>query len=235
MIGRTERTALFTLKRPRFRIGIRGLIGVVLLLGVGFGSLARMRREAVQREALVAELARDRILVNSREPTLLCLVLTKLRGSREILPGTPAAFESWLSPGWFSRPVGFNAGRLPDAETPRVVERLRRLGDVHEVEFHGGSLNGLKLFYINRIPHYQFGPEGRARTFRSYPAAGSALGPSRDPKIKPRTQDPGSRTQDQATQVLGMACFERNLGAHPDVLGNRVARDYNKGWRNPSA
>jgi hypothetical protein len=38
-------------------------------------------------------------------------------------------------------------GRLADQDVFRIVERLRRLGDVHEVEFHEGSLNGLRLFY----------------------------------------------------------------------------------------
>ena len=81
----TVQSAVSDAKRRRLRFGMRGLIGVVLLLGLIFGWLARMQREAVQREAVVAELARDRIVVNSREPTLLCLVLTKLRGSRNIL------------------------------------------------------------------------------------------------------------------------------------------------------
>ena len=110
----------------------------------------RRGRTSKEREAVVAELARDRVLVNSREPTLLCLVVTKLRGSRNILPETPAKFEKWVSPGWFSRPVGFNAGKLRDQYVPRVVERLQRLGDVHEVEFHSGSLNGLRLFISAR-------------------------------------------------------------------------------------
>src|SRR3954466_10382435 len=86
-------------KRRRLRFGMRGLLGAVLLLGLVFGWLARMQRQAVGREAVVAELARDRVIVNRRDPTLLCLVLTKLRGSRNILPETPAKFEKWLSPG----------------------------------------------------------------------------------------------------------------------------------------
>ena len=172
----TVPAAVSNSKQRRLRFGMRGLIGVVLLSGLVFGWLARMQREAVEREAVVAELARDRIGVNSREPTLLCLVLTKLRGSRNILPETPARFERWLSPGWFSRPVGFNAGRLRDEDVPRVVERLQRLGDVHEVEFHGGSLNGLRLFYIGKIPYGRLGPESDTCTFKAYPGTGVATG-----------------------------------------------------------
>jgi hypothetical protein len=151
---------------------MRALLGIVLFLGLVFGWLARMRRQAMEREAVVADLARDRVIVNSWEPTLLCLVVTKLRGSRNILPETPAKLEKWISPGWLSRPVGFNAGRqLPDEAVPRVVERLRRLGDVHEVRFRGSSLNGLRLFYIDKIPYGRLGPERDTCTFKAYPAA----------------------------------------------------------------
>ncbi len=158
------------LKRRRLRFGLRGLIGVVLLLGLVFGWLARIHRQALEREALVADLARDRVVVNSRYPTLLCLVVTKLRGGRIILPETPKKFEKWLSPGWFSRPVGFNAGYLRDESVPRVVERLQRLGEVHEAQFHGGSLNGLRLFYIGKVPY--LGPEQDTCTFKTYSPSG---------------------------------------------------------------
>jgi hypothetical protein len=158
-------------KRRRLRFGMRSLLGIVLFLGLVFGWLARLQRQALEREAVVAEMAHDRIIVNSREPTLLCLVLTKLRGSRNILPETPAKFEKWLSPGWFSRPVGFNAGRrLRDEDVPHVVERMQRLGDVHEVQFRGGSLNGLRLFYIDKVPYGRLGPERETCTFKAYPA-----------------------------------------------------------------
>src|SRR5262245_1260854 len=112
----TVPAAVSNAKQRRLRFGMRGLIGVVLLLGLVFGWLARMQREAVEREAIVAELARDRIRVNAREPTLLCLVLTKLCGSRTIGPDSWATFGKWLGPGWFTRPVGFNAGRLRDED-----------------------------------------------------------------------------------------------------------------------
>lgn len=140
------------------------------MLGLVFGWLARMQRQAVEREVLVAELARDHVVVNSRKPSLPCLVLSKLLGERTILPDTPARFSGWLSPGWFSRPVGFNAGRrFRDEDVPRLVERLQRLGEVHEVQFRGGSLNGLRLFYIDKVPFSQLGPERGTCTFKAYP------------------------------------------------------------------
>jgi hypothetical protein len=158
-------------KRRRLRFGMRGLLGAVLVLGLVFGWLAHMQRQAMERESLVAELASDRVIVNRREPTLLCLVLSKLLGERTILPDTPARFSKWLGPGWFSRPVGFNAGRrLRDEDVPRLVERLRRLGDVYEVQVRGGSLDGLRLFSINNVPSYsQPEPEPYTCTFRAYP------------------------------------------------------------------
>ncbi len=167
-------------KQRRFQLGMRRLIGSVLVLGLLFGWLARMRREALEREAVVAELARDHIIVNSRAPTLLCLVLTKLRGSRNVLPETPAKFEKWLSPGWFSRPTGFNAGRqLWDDDVPRVVDRLQRLGQVHEVQFPGGSLNGLRLFFIDEVPYGRLGPERDTCTIKSYPTSAASAGSAR--------------------------------------------------------
>lgn len=166
----TAQSAVSNTKRRRLRFGMRGLIGVVLLLGLIFGWLARMRREAVEQEAVVAELTRDRVGVISREPTLLCLVLTKLRGSRNILPETPAAFAKWLSPGWFSHPISFNASRLAEDGVPRVVERLQRLGTVHEVRFHGGSADGVKLFFIGEVRYGELGSERETCTFKVYPA-----------------------------------------------------------------
>jgi len=158
-------------KPRRIRFGMRGLIGAILALGLFFGWLAHLRRQAVEREALVAELARERVILNSREPTQLCLVLSKLRGSQNILPETPEVFQRWLSPGWFSRPVGFNAGRrLKDDDVPRVVERLQRLGDVHEVQFPGSSLDGLRLFYIGKVRYASLGPERDTGTVKTYPA-----------------------------------------------------------------
>lgn len=80
-----------------------------------------------------------------------------------------ARCSRWIGPGWFSRPLGFNAGRLKEAKVPHLVERLRRLGTVYEVEFHSASLNGLRLFYIDKIPYENLGPDRDTCTFRKFP------------------------------------------------------------------
>lgn len=68
------------------------------------------------------DLARDRIIVNHPEPTLVCLVLMKVLGtdSRD----AEKRCARWLGPGWFSRPRGFIAGRLKEEQIPSVVDRL---------------------------------------------------------------------------------------------------------------
>jgi hypothetical protein len=72
------------------------------------------------------------------------------------------------------------AGRhLRDEDVPRVVERLQRLGDVLEVQYHGGSLDGLRLFCIGRFNDRELGPERDACTFKAYPASGARSGSSR--------------------------------------------------------
>jgi hypothetical protein len=166
-------------KRRRLRFGMRSLIGIVLLLGLAFGWLARVQRQIAEQDALVAELARDRVIVNSQVPNWLCLALNS-----PLDPGRSSEWSrkwlSWLSPNWFSRPDGFNAGRhLRDEEVPRVVQRLQRLGDVYEVQYHGGSLDGLRLFWIGRFDHRELGPERDTCTFKAYPVLGATSGSSR--------------------------------------------------------
>ena len=51
----TVPAAVSNSKQRRLRLGMRGLIATVLLLGLSFGWLARVQREAVAREAVVAE------------------------------------------------------------------------------------------------------------------------------------------------------------------------------------
>lgn len=115
-------------RKRRLRFGLRGLLILVLVLGLVFGWLARMRRQARDQERFIAELARDRIIVNHPEPTYLCLFLMKVLSTES--RATEVRCSGWLGPGWFSRPRGFNAGRLRDEQVPRVVERLGRLGTV---------------------------------------------------------------------------------------------------------
>jgi hypothetical protein len=158
---------------------MRSLIGVVLVLGLAFGWLARMRRQVAEQDALVAELARDRVIVNSQVPNWLCLALN--------LPTDPARSSKWsrkwlgwLSPSWFSRPDGFNAGtHLRDEDVSRVVEGLKRLGDVTEIQYHGGSLDGLRLFCIGRFDPRELGPERDTCTFKVYPVSGATTVPLR--------------------------------------------------------
>ena len=166
-------------KRRRLRFGMRSLIGIVLLLGLAFGWLARVQWQVAEQDALIAELARDRVIVNSQVPNWLCLAL-----NLPLDPGRSSKWSrkwlSWLSPNWFSRPDGFNAGRhLRDEEVPRVVERLQRLGDVYEVQYHGGSLDGLRLFCIGKIDYRELGPERDTCTFKAYPVSGGTSGPLR--------------------------------------------------------
>jgi hypothetical protein len=163
-------------KRRRLRFGMRSLVGIVLLIGLAFGWLARVQRQVAEQDALIAELARDRVIVNSQVPNWLCLALN--------LPLDPARSSkwsrkwlSWLSPNWFSRPDGFNVGRhLRDEDVPRIVEWLQWLGDVYEVQYHGGSLDGLRLFCIGRIDFRELGPQRDTCTFKAYPIPGVASG-----------------------------------------------------------
>jgi hypothetical protein len=150
-------TAVSTPKRRRLRFGLRGLLGVVLVMGLIFGWVARLQRQAREREVLVAELARERIYVNSPEPTALCLFLMKVLSTGSVR--VTDRCSKWLGPGWFSYPKGFNAGRMKAEQVPAVVERLRGLGTVWEVEYTQPSLLGLRLFYIDRVPYQHLGPE----------------------------------------------------------------------------
>jgi len=147
---------------------MRGLIAFVLVLGLLFGWVARMERQVRAREALVAELARERIYVGDHEPTYLCLIMMKVLDthSRDV----ERRCGKWIGPGWLYVPNGFNAGHLKDEKVPHVVERLQRLGDVHEVQYQGGSLDGLRLFYIGKIRYRDLGPERDTCTFKTYPS-----------------------------------------------------------------
>ncbi len=164
----TLQTEVSRPKRRRLRFGMRGLIAAVLVLGLVFGGIARMERQVRAREALVAELARDGIVVVDHQPTYLCLIMMKVLSthSRDV----EARCGDWIGPGWFYFPRNFNAGNLKDEKVPRVVERLQKLGEVHEVQYHGGSLDGLRLFYIGKIPFRDLGPHRDTCTIKAYPS-----------------------------------------------------------------
>src|SRR4051812_37006295 len=77
----TVQAAASNPRRRRLQFKMRELMRAVLSPGLVSGCLALTQRQAVAREAGVAELARGGG-VNSREPTLLCLALSKLLGER---------------------------------------------------------------------------------------------------------------------------------------------------------
>src|SRR5262249_837011 len=79
----------------------------------------------------------------------------------------------WLGPGWFSHPVGFNAGRISDDKAKPIVEKLRPLGTVHEVVYKTPSLAGLRLFYVDRIPYRRLGVPKSECTYKTYPPSGA--------------------------------------------------------------
>jgi hypothetical protein len=166
----SSRAAATEPKRRRPRFGMRGLIGAVLVLGLLFGWAARMQRQAREREVLVAELARERIYVNTADPTYLCLVAMKVLSTDS--EAAKVRCSRWIGPGWFSLPGGFNAGRLPEDRVPSVVERVGRLGAVWEVEYTRPPLTGLRLFYVDRVPYGQLGPEGETCRVTSHGSSG---------------------------------------------------------------
>jgi len=126
--------------RRRLRIGLRGLIGAVLLLALFFGWIARVERKGRERAAIVNELAGVGVRANGNEPTYLCLLTMKALSTSNV--DAEARLRGWVAPWWLNRPVGFNAGRLKDERVPHVVERLRRLGTLKEVHFHGVRWKG---------------------------------------------------------------------------------------------
>lgn len=158
--------------RTRFRIGIRGMLALILMFALLFGWFHRSSRIVSERDALVSALQSERVIVNHNEPSYLNLFLMKIQGtdSRSI----ERRYKNWISPGWFSKPVGFNAGRLPDDKVKPLVERLQSLGPVNEVLFRGGTLDGLRLFYIGEVPYQNLGPERGGCLITEHRAKGSA-------------------------------------------------------------
>jgi hypothetical protein len=148
---------------------------LILLLGLALGGIAGMRRQAAEREALISEMKREHVMMNTGEPTLLCLALMKVLSTDNL--DVASRCSRWLGPGWFARPVGFNAGRLREEDVPRIVRKLVRFGTVHEVHFGGGSLAGLRLFYLGDVPYEQLGPERGHCTFKLHTFSGIQAAP----------------------------------------------------------
>jgi hypothetical protein len=168
----TVQAAVSDSRRRRLRFGMRSLLGIVLFLGLVFGWLTRMQRQAIEREAIVTDLVNDWVRVESREPTLCWRAISMLLRERTVLIGTQIRLGKWLGLGWVSYPVSFSADNsLKDEAIPGVIKRLQLLGDVYEVQFHGGWQNGTRFFYLGTIPYGRLGPERETCTFRAYPAS----------------------------------------------------------------
>ena len=155
---------------PRFRVGIRGLLFYTLVFALFLGWFHAKNQFLNERELLLSQLRSEQVIVNHGAPSSLALFLMKVHGtdSRSI----EQKYGKWLSPGWFSSAKGFNAGRLPEEKVPPLVEKLERLGPVNEVLYQGGTLDGLRLFYIGEIPYQQLGPERSRCLIREHGAAG---------------------------------------------------------------
>jgi hypothetical protein len=153
------------------------MIGVVLLLGVVFGMIAREDRRVRTQAALIGELAQMGVYGDGR-PTLLCFIAMKLHStdSRSI----EAKYAGWLDRGWFYRADHFNAGtRLKEEQVPVVVRLIGRFGPVKEVHYNEPpSLKGLRLFYVGEIPYHRLGVPKESCTFRDHTPDGAT--PSRE-------------------------------------------------------
>jgi hypothetical protein len=161
--------AVATKRRRRLRFGLRGLIGLILAVGLILGLIAREDRRVRTQSAVIAELAGMGVRDAGHRPTLLCLVLMKFcsTNSRAI----EARFSKWIDPGWFYRVESFNAGRLEEERVPAAARRLVRLGAVKEVQFNEPPLRGLRLFYIDPNGSYNLGVPEASCTFRDHPPA----------------------------------------------------------------
>ena len=143
------------------------MMEMVFVLELIFGWFARLQRQAREVESLTAELAREWIGVNHFEPSVLCLVVMKVLATDS--HKAEARCSRWIGPGWFSHPLGFNAGRRKEEKVPHLVPAVAAAWDGVEVEFHSASLNGLRLFYIDKIPYDKLGPDRDSCTFRKFP------------------------------------------------------------------
>ena len=166
--------AFATKPKKRIRFGLRGLIGVILLVGLALGWFARQDRLARLQTARLAELQRMGVLVNDFRPTTVCLIAMRFFGGES--NKTKDKLVRWLDPGWFDRPKGFNAGYLPDDKVGPVVERVGRFGDVvKEVRFKGWGSPELCLLYIDRVPFDRLGVPRDQVTVIDHPIMTSGL------------------------------------------------------------
>ena len=158
--------------RVRFRFGIRGLSFFILLLALVLGWFHAVNQRLNEREVLLSQLLSERIFVNNSDPSYLTLFLMKVQSTDS--SSIEQKYAKWISPGWFSSPRGFNAGRLPEGKVKPLVERLQLIGPVNEVLFQGGTLDGLRLFYIGEVPIQRLGPERAGCLIREHNTTGNA-------------------------------------------------------------
>ena len=164
-----QSTAPAVRKKPgrQIRFGLRGLIGLILALGLIFGLIAREARRVRTQSVAIADLASMGIGDAGHRPTLPCLILMKFYSTNN--RAIEARFSRWVDPGWFYRVEWFNAGRLEEERVPDAVKRLVRLGAVKEVRFNEPPLRGLRLFYIDPNGSYNLGVSEASCTFRDHP------------------------------------------------------------------
>jgi hypothetical protein len=140
--------------RRKFFSGMRGLLAAIVLIALGLGWLAYEHRRAERRTILVAELARSGTLSRLDEPTVVGQVVKKFWPRRE------AWMRDRIGGGWFDHPSIFVCFNLHDEQVPGIVQRLRELGTVKEVHYHGDQLteagiSGLRagLPEVNVVPN----------------------------------------------------------------------------------
>jgi hypothetical protein len=152
-----DHSTISAAKKPkrRFRVGIRGLLVIVLVVGSGLGWFARQDRLARLQTARLVELRSMGVVVNEPYPTTFCWIAMRFFGDSR---RTEDKLSRWLDPGWFTRPRGFNAGSLPEDKVGPVVERIGQFGgEVKEVRFKGWGTPELCLFYLDQVPYDRLG------------------------------------------------------------------------------
>jgi hypothetical protein len=161
--------------RRRFRLGIRGLLGIILLVGLALGWFSWQDRLARRQTALLQELKQVNVHVNNPYPTRLCWFAMKILGKDS--RATQDLLARWLDPGWMLTPRGFNAGMLTDSQVAGVVDRISQFGNVKEVRFDQPPNKGLRLFYVENVPYERLGAAKSAVTVTDHST--SSLGETR--------------------------------------------------------
>jgi len=123
-----------TLRRGRFRFGLKGLMATVLAFTLVFGWIGCENRRAQQQPILVADLVGVGVQPELEEPTSLGLFI------RRRIPDQEAWVRERIGEGWLSRPTVFLCTKLKDEQVPFAIERWKRLGTVREVHYQSPNL-----------------------------------------------------------------------------------------------